>query len=1504
VLALGAALLVSVLYHLSLPQTASLIAKEAEPLVNGSIRGKLAIGRVESASFDGVVLRDVIVHDAAGRKVIDAKRVRARPSIWALLGGSVVVDEVEVDGAEVLLAWDDFDTDPVPSFIDAFFPKVESAPDGTFVAVKISEAHVRNVSVTGDVPGLPGLVAREVTADIEVDAKEDLLLTFRNGAGKVIQPFAAPATLSRISGRFSTVPAEGLVLRGEATTPAAGGDDQAKVDLSYPHARRAHDVGACAHGLREPGSLGNPRRRGASVGKRAQGCLPRVPRATGRPLCARAPFLAGLRCRAPQANSGTLGATRTVIDLEMTALRTKSLLPDAPDALLSGKVHLDLDESSPTGKRTVEVKLEPFESEGYSIPAIALRGQLEEGRFVLEEGTASGPHVIASATGSMAYDGDATFTVKVDADDLSRDPNLARLLPELGGRAHGKLVITRTDGRWGMELHMDLTGFRYGQVAVQSGSVRGTVALAESGAPSLALRLTARGTTVASLPLGDVNGKVRGTLSRLTVDAVASAAATGAAEARSLDVRAVVGLGDAATVVESADIAVHHGDRHWAGRVDGLSVAKAGPISLESLRLERGPERLTVTGTYGGDGSLKVHGEVTAFELGELVSALGVDASRIKGRLDAQVWIEGTRDLPQWRAEGSVDAGKVYGVPLSGAAVLALKDGQLEVNAQADFTGRGSATVAGNVTVDTTVPSPIDQVLGGIFDLDVELRGFDTQLLGEAAGPNAAPVQGDVAGSLHVGGPLFAPELSGSVLLPAITFSGWPALTIDTTFRYENSYLVARARAADAAGELLEIEGALLVDLATFLQHPGDAIQTLESLPWRVAARFPDRALETLPAPIRERIPPVLLASRVAVSATFSGGTHKPRGDVTASVRFVDASRLGACTNAGTLQTIIEATLAEDHTRATLRAFAGKSPLGTVEIDVDTPVNDWLSDVAITEVPKSRVHALLNQTPAEALPFACRSWKGPLSAELDLADLFTKELNGKLSVHSPSLQVGEVEPFRVGVDLRLTPDEIAGKADFGWWTSERAVAEVSIPLLWLKGAAVPAIDADNSVVTLDVQNAPLAPFSALLPKVDEAAGRLDGVVEARGKPGAMEMSGELRLSNGELQLSSTGQRLTDMEGLFILHSDWIEIDGLIAHDGRGMLRVDGGLQFEGWKPNSLKVAVHGTKFPIRRDGAELASITGSAAVAGEFQESADLVLNLSSLEIRMPKATDRQAQPLDSHPDVKLVGQSSDEAMEAPYVVNVLIDAANPFWVKRNDFSVQVSAELNATYADPNLFLAGFVEMKDGRFSVYGREFDIDWGAFNFDGTAGLDPSVNLSAVHRLRGGGTVTVTVSGTLTRPSVVFSSTEATNAGEIVSLLVTGRKQSRGSTPAEAERQTGDFVAGFLSGFLSITLREAFGNYVPQFAVDASGSLRAGKDLEFLIPKPLRSVVLGVYFEGQLAQQQDGSSGSGGTQSQTAASSTSQLLLELQFPYDLFFEGLWAPPDRWRLDLLWEP
>jgi hypothetical protein len=108
--------------------------------------------------------------------------------------------------------------------------------------------------------------------------------------------------------------------------------------------------------------------------------------------------------------------------------------------------------------------------------------------------------------------------------------------------------------------------------------------------------------------------------------------------------------------------------------------------------------------------------------------------------------------------------------------------------------------------------------------------------------------------------------------------------------------------------------------------------------------------------------------------------------------------------------------------------------------------------------------------------------------------------------------------------------------------------------------------------------------------------------------------------------------------------------------------------------------------------------------------------------------------------------------------------------------------------------------------------------------------------------------------------------------------------------------------MAGVMAMSARRELGDAMPILMIEPGDTMegsrvRAGFELDKLVPGFLEGVIRGVYVEGIFAGgSEDESESSGGVQG--------GVLLELYLPHDFVTSGQYGPGETWSLDLGWEP
>ncbi|MEM9195119.1 MAG: translocation/assembly module TamB domain-containing protein, partial [Myxococcota bacterium] len=1197
-----------------------------------------------------------------------------------------------------------------------------------------------------------------------------------------------------------------------------------------------------------------------------------------------------------------------IVEAESTELRLDDLVRGAPPIELSGEVTMQIDPSDPTPRVTITTA--PTVYEVLALPALTVTGRLHDDYFEIEELSAPYAGGDLQVEGTVDFEGRTEIRVRGSIPQIAADPNIRSLVPGARGALSGDVELAMGPvGNSNVDLRGTVTfrNFRYGPVTARflraTGSIRGNLSR-----PVVNGHIDAEELAVGGYMLGqssvDVSGGPGSYIGggdfvtagrRLEVDVTADSVAGGM---------------DLALPRIAYDI---DGVR-WNGSARDIGVYRSG-LSVGSLQLAGSGGRVQGALQYRYAGEEDIRLEMQDFDLRVLRSLFGEDAPDVGGLFTGALALSGDVERPNIQVEGSIVGGRYRELEgVDGFFTGGYQEGNLVADAQVTLGEHGSLIFTGDGLVDPSIPDPLVALENGLYDVQAQLTEVDVVVLEELAFVDELPFDGALTGEIAFEGPIFAPTLEAALSMRSLQIPEWPELRVDGTLSYENGVTVARVVTLDDRGELFEAEGNLVIDLYQLIENPDIGLATLETLPWRMSTRIPYRRVRDMPQPIYELIPEPLHPLGVSVSGTLAGGALTTRGDIYINADW-EGDALDDAFCGQRLNPRVEARINLDgiDASAEVRAFSGQSRILGLQATAEVPLEDWISQRKRVQVPEIALLARVDEAEAQRLPFVCDLMTGPLSAELEMS-AFGSAPAARLAVRSPGVVIGTAQPMEANLMVDVDAETATLDGTLAWWSGEAADLYGTLPVTWDESNTLVRIADDRPVeFVAGLSNAPIGKFLAWLPQVNEAYGYADGRVEARGTIEDLDLRGGISLREGYLELEGLGQHLTDITGELELNGNWVGVRRFEAYDGEGSTRVDGRVEFAGYRPAGVQLAIQGESFPVRNEGSVLARLTGVASLNGQIEpEATELDITVQRLEVQLPAQASRSTQSLQLHPDIRIVGQEEEETEIAEsYPFRFHIDSQEPFWVRRSDFAAQVSTDLTALYQSPYLRVTGYVNIQRGYYEVFGKRFAIERGTMNFDGGNELDPVLNVVVTHSVEApaNATVTVTVTGRLSSPDIEFASDHANciDRAQIVSMLLSGRcgnGRVSGTDAAAFDEQTVDFLGGLLAGVGTIFLRDQFGDFLPDIVFEQTaygGRVRLGFNANAVIPEFLRPIVRGAYVQGLLTTASNDDGGDSSTELLPGAQ------IELQFPYNLVGTGRVnynGSNVGWGVDFTWEP
>jgi autotransporter translocation and assembly factor TamB len=376
-------------------------------------------------------------------------------------------------------------------------------------------------------------------------------------------------------------------------------------------------------------------------------------------------------------------------------------------------------------------------------------------------------------------------------------------------------------------------------------------------------------------------------------------------------------------------------------------------------------------------------------------------------------------------------------------------------------------------------------------------------------------------------------------------------------------------------------------------------------------------------------------------------------------------------------------------------------------------------------------------------------------------------------------------------------------------------------------------------------------ISSLLPSIPEVAaldGRLDGQVSLVRFEDSPQLRGRLALTRGIFEVAGFGQRFTDIEARVTLAGTRFTIESLSLRDRAGAVRAvrageapPGEGTLRGLVPNTFRLHLDSSRFPIVREGAPLARVSGRIDVSGRVQgRTITMDADLRGARVDLPARATRDLQSLAEHPDIVVVTREvTPEPEGEPIVFVVHVDLRDEMWLLRDDMRIAFVGEVNVWYAwAGDLLLEGTIELSRGEAEAYGRRFRIDTGYVTFEALPGkLDPVLDVRAIWE-NPEHLVLLRVSGRLSSPRLSFGSDPPDlSQDQIMMLLVTGRTDLRDPNDQQtvddaAERQTAALLQGIGVALAQQSVHESLPDVIPIVAIEpgeegfADARYRAGR------------------------------------------------------------------------------
>jgi len=1493
------ALLVSVLYHVDTDDGRWAIAGAASTLVSELLAGDLEIEEIEELNLSRVVVEGASARDASGTEVARIGRVEVELDAWALLDGEIRARRVLVEDPWAFLG--PGADDESLAIVDAFMPVAtdETEDTGTtdIPVIRVDHVRVHGAHVTG-LPNDLEIVDGSVEGTVDLDP--EVRVTVASTRAELTRRGERIAALSALGGHFETTPGT----RSEASLRIESGADFAEVDAGLdwtedgPGELTAEvrlDLSPALADVLEVEGLAEVIDTGVRGSVQVHGTIEDAE------LTAHLETDGGALEVTAARHGETLEASAQTEGLDLG-----EIVPALEGVTARGEVEATVSPLS-ADERTVVVTARDVGYDEWLVPEARVRGTLSDEGITVEE--VSLPHLAGTGghigvSGTIGREGDVDVRVDARIPQIAADPNLRRLAP--GVRA-ALTADVRAQISSGEEPTVDFSGrvradgFRAPGVSAQHLDVRGT-ARGRLAAPVVNLTVDGRNVRAGDVQVQNASLRVQG-------------------GPRTYRAEGSIHLGDDHRLELDATAEVRGGE-YWADATLLVHGIWPDPVRVALTRMRYVPDRfvtfenlsaesrglsLDASGRYGLVGDSDLRAEVATLDLERLGQALGKPF--LTGNSGGSLRFGGTVRQPEIVAQvalSGVTAGPFEFPALGGEVTLSSDSGEVMASVQADAAGYGRVSFDGRGALGEGRDVEA-RLLAGEYRMESELTDVPAAVL-SLASPDLPPFDGTMNVTASVRGEAGAPEIDLVVDLDDFAAPGVEPLAIELRAHYESGQVALTAGADDAAGPLVTAQGQMAIDVPAVIRgEPFDPLAADVDL----AVSLPSRRLDQLPEPLTIPLP---------VNGSAEASIHRRGGQTEASIdgriqRYEGSLADEGCTPGPVPTLTYRIETRDGRTVATMRGETGGVLVGSLSAEAETPVDEWLVSGFPQTPPALTVDARTDRLDLARLPGICSVASGFATLRIEGHDLLRPSPRLDVEGSIEALAVEGAEP----VELRFAGglDQRGASIDLVMHDGGRSILEIigTAPVTMGDDGLSPALRDEAWQGELRLDRAPAGPVLGALPWLAQPRGHLHGNVSVRAQGDDIDAHGEIALRDLSFVITDPLIRVEKLRGAIGFDEGSILLRDLRIQDRDGSLGVDGSITMNGLSPRAVAMTIETSRWPLRADGVVYAILDSEVAVAGELDEEArEFRVALDEVSVQLPEESAHSVQPLGQHPDViyedqpgfhpgterrAAVGPTDEDFVPT----RILIDATQPFWIRRDDFAIQLRADLRLDLDQAGTRITGPVRVKRGFLNLVGRAFDLEEGDITFDGAAHVDPTLDLSAVHTLQSRETVTVSILGRLSDPRINFTTTVAgiETEAEVIELLVSGH----GGSSMEAKDQAVSVLGGMTAGFISSMTRRSTGAYIPRLSIEsgAGGStrVRAGINADSLIPDFLDDVVQSAYVEGFVGSSQQQTSAAGET---TETGAQGGFLIELYWPRSIVTTGMYEQPSNWAVDITWEP
>jgi translocation and assembly module TamB len=395
---------------------------------------------------------------------------------------------------------------------------------------------------------------------------------------------------------------------------------------------------------------------------------------------------------------------------------------------------------------------------------------------------------------------------------------------------------------------------------------------------------------------------------------------------------------------------------------------------------------------------------------------------------------------------------------------------------------------------------------------------------------------------------------------------------------------------------------------------------------------------------------------------------------------------------------------------------------------------------------------------------------GTLHAPVGHASVNARELT------LASLKHSGVPPLGIGVDGSWNGRNIDLKGEVTGLKEDTISFAGSAPLLLTSSPLGLSVPPEGRLSFLARGAGQIEHLVDLLPLgEDRVSGHFAADIALGGTVAVPSASGRVRLSDARYENFATGAVLTKMQADLVGDRDRLTVSSFSAADtADGSIKAQGNVILNG--PSGPSAELSGTLAHFRvaaRDEA-VATASGTISIAGPLSApKVTAPITIDRADINLPSSLPPNVVVLKVVETGGKTGKKPPAAPPAetpalPATLDIKVDMPGNIFVRGHGLDSEWRGKLTITGTSAEPAISGQLEQIHGSVDLLGKTFSLTRGVITFDGTAKLDPVLDIAA-EASTADITAQVIISGFASAPKITLTSTPVVPQDEILARVM---------------------------------------------------------------------------------------------------------------------------------------